>query len=655
MSIRCQKCEYVNPPDTRFCGGCGTRLALSTPPTSGPGQAQTQTLQTGIPELQVGSLFAGRYLILESLGRGGMGRVYRALDKKLDVEVAVKLLRPEVAADEGIIQRFKNELKLARAISHPHVCRMFDMSEDQGTHFITMEYVPGEDLKTTVHRVGPLGLSKALSIAKQIAEGLAAAHKLDIVHRDLKPQNIMLDRNGQVRIMDFGISRSLRAKGMTADGMMIGTPEYISPEQAEGKKIDARTDIYAFGAILFEMVTGQVPFDGDTTLSIILKHKTEPPPDPKKLNPGLPKELGHLILKCLEKNRDRRYASAQALLADLVRVENQLEGKSLTGVERAHPGRKRLAIPALILAVTAVLVAGVLLMKPFGSKKAVTQTAEASEPSGIPAPVPPPAVSASEQAGTAPSEIEAKPAPRTAPAAGTLEISTAPPGVDVFLNGKLEGPSPLKRSLAPGVYDLQIKKPSEYRDIVDKLTIRAGESLPKQYFLTPVYILEVRTVPAGADLHVDGVPMGKTPVEVEVPRSGIEFGLRLGAEWTPISEAAKLRPGRNLIERTLQRIPQTVAPAAPSAAPAKPRPGKVRFNVLPYAEVFIDGRSIGEVPPVRTLELAEGTHPLKFNSPRLNKSLTMSLSIKADDRVEVRVSMVSGEMRVIPWKEGPAP
>ena len=672
MNIKCAKCEYENSPETRFCGGCGTKLtrpsSASSPSPSGPAAAPslTQTLQMGLQELQVGSMFAGRYLILGSLGRGGMGRVYRALDKKLDVEVAVKLLRPEIAADEGIIQRFKNELKLARMVSHPHVCRMYDFSEDQGTHFITMEYVPGEDLKTTVRRVGPLGLGKALSIARQVCEGLAAAHRLDIVHRDLKPQNIMLDGNGQVRIMDFGISRSLRAKGITADGMMIGTPEYISPEQAEGKKIDARTDIYAFGAILFEMVTGKVPFDGDTTLSIILKHKLEPPPDPRKLNPRLPKEVGQIILKCLEKDRERRYPSADALYADLVRAEGQLDGKQPAKADQARPGKKRLPVTALILAAAAVVIAGFFLIKPFGSKKAGIQTPGSqaqSDVSGQPVapavPVQKPAQKSESRTTITAPEIEPAPAPalKTAPAAGILEITTVPAGVGVFLNGKLEGQSPLKRSLAPGVYEIRIKKPSEYREIVDKVTLRAGQSLPKHYILSPVYILEVRTVPPGADLRVDGVPMGKTPVEVDLPRSGIEFGLRLGDEWAPISEAIKLRPGRNRVERVLQRVPQTAAAPslAPAAAPAKPRSGKVRFNVLPYAEVFIDGKSIGEIPPVKTLDLAEGTYALKFDSPRLKKSLTMNLTVKPDERVEVRVNIVSEETKVLPWKEGSAP
>ena len=167
-----------------------------------------------------------------------MGKVYRALDKKLDEEVAIKLLNPEIAADKNTLERFSNELKLARKIVHKNVGRMYEFMEDQGTHFITMEYVPGEDLKSFIKRVGQLPVGKAISIGTQILQGLEEAHKLGIVHRDLKPGNIMIDKEGNARIMDFGIARSVHTKGMTAKGVIIGTPEYMSPEQAEAKDID---------------------------------------------------------------------------------------------------------------------------------------------------------------------------------------------------------------------------------------------------------------------------------------------------------------------------------------------------------------------------------------------------------------------------------
>jgi len=244
----------------------------------------TKTLETPITRLAVGSVFAERYEVLEELGRGGMGEVYRVKDEKLDEEMALKVLKPEIAVHKDMIERFKNELKLARKIAHRNVCKMYDLNEEEETPYITMEYVKGEDLKSSIRKKGKLDEKEAVAVAKQVCEGLVEAHELGVVHRDLKPQNIMIDEKGNAKVMDFGIARSVEAAGMTQTGMMIGTPDYMSPEQAEGEEADQRSDIYAMGVILYEMVTGGVPFKGDTAFSVALKHKTKLPQDPKKLN-----------------------------------------------------------------------------------------------------------------------------------------------------------------------------------------------------------------------------------------------------------------------------------------------------------------------------------------------------------------------------------
>jgi serine/threonine protein kinase/tetratricopeptide (TPR) repeat protein len=315
MSIKCPKCQSDNPDTVKFCGECGTQLP------SIKDIEVTETMEAPRDELTTGSTFAGRYQIIEELGKGGMGKVYRVLDKKLKEEIALKLIKPEIAKDKKTLERFHNELKLARKISQRNVGRMYELMEENGIHFITMEYVPGEDLRSSIRRFGQLPVGKSISIANQICEGLAEAHRLGVVHRDLKSNNIMIDKEGNVRIMDFGIARSLEAKGITGAGVMIGTPEYMSPEQVEGKDVDQRSDIYSLGVILYEMLTGKVPFEGDTPLSIAVKQKTESPLDPGLYNAQIPDDLRRMILRCLEKDKEKRYQNTGELLSDLDNVQ----------------------------------------------------------------------------------------------------------------------------------------------------------------------------------------------------------------------------------------------------------------------------------------------------------------------------------------------
>jgi serine/threonine protein kinase/Flp pilus assembly protein TadD len=318
--MKCPKCETDNPETLKFCGECGTQLGLTEDIPAGP----TMTIQAPIEELTTGSIFSGRYKIVTELGKGGMGKVYRAIDQKIDEEIAIKLIKPEIAADKQTIERFGNELKMARKIAHRNVCKMYYLGEEKGAHYITMEYIAGEDLKSMIRMSGQLSTGMAIKVAKQVCGGLAEAHRLGVIHRDLKPNNIMIDKAGEARIMDFGIARLLKAKGITGAGIMIGTPEYMSPEQVEGKEVDQRSDIYSLGVILYEMVTGQVPFEGDTPFTIGMKHKGEVPQDPKKWNAQIPDDLNTLILKCLEKEKDQRYQSAGEVRSELEKIEQGL-------------------------------------------------------------------------------------------------------------------------------------------------------------------------------------------------------------------------------------------------------------------------------------------------------------------------------------------
>ena len=372
MSIKCPKCHHENPDDTIYCGKCTTPLK----PVEEMGV--TETIEAPKEELTRGTTFAGRYEIIEELGKGGMGRVYRVEDKKLEQEIALKLIKPEIASDKKTIERFRNELRIARNIRHKNVCGMFDLGESLRAHFITMEYVRGEDLKSFIHRSGQLAVGTAIRIAKQICEGLSEAHKLGVVHRDLKSNNIMIDKEGNVRIMDFGIARSLEGKGITGAGVMIGTPEYMSPEQVEGKETDQRSDIYALGIILYETLTGRVPFEGDTPFTVGVKHKSERPKDPRELNSQIPEDLNRVILRCLEKDREKRYQSAGEVRSELSKIEEGIptterivpEKKPLTSREiTVQFSLKKLFIPALVA--VALIIAAVVLWRILSDREAI--------------------------------------------------------------------------------------------------------------------------------------------------------------------------------------------------------------------------------------------------------------------------------------------
>lgn len=334
----CPHCRAYNPNDAQVCERCAKPLVespaadevtmggdSSAPASSAAGVARAPSTPSapaafnGTFSLEPGGDFGPRYRIEKLLGEGGMGTVYKAHDKELDRSVALKLIRPGLMTDENAMQRFKQELLLASKISHKNILRIHDLGEVAGMKFISMAFIEGEDLHALLKRQAPLPLDRVLAITNQLLDALEAAHVAGVVHRDLKPQNILVDSTGQTYISDFGLAKSLHTSvaGMTRAGEYLGTPRYMAPEQVEAKPVDHRTDLYAFGLILYEMCTGDVPFKADSTLVMMFQRVKEKPKNPKTLNPDLPEYLVRIILRCLETDPAARYQAAKDIFTDL--------------------------------------------------------------------------------------------------------------------------------------------------------------------------------------------------------------------------------------------------------------------------------------------------------------------------------------------------
>jgi serine/threonine protein kinase len=259
-----------------------------------------------------------RYQILDLLGEGGMGAVYKARDRELDRLVALKIIRPNLALSAEILRRFKQELILARQVTHRNVVRIYDLAQADGIKFITMDYIEGRDLSSLLREKGKFASKEAAQIMEQVCRALEAAHMEGVIHRDLKPQNIMIDAHGKVSVMDFGIARSTEVvEAMTYTGAMIGTPQYMSPEQAKGEKLDARSDLFSFGIVFYELLTGNSPYRADTAMSSLFMRTTQAARPAIELVSDIPRELSEIVSKCLERDLALRYQNAGEILADL--------------------------------------------------------------------------------------------------------------------------------------------------------------------------------------------------------------------------------------------------------------------------------------------------------------------------------------------------
>ncbi|HYB76752.1 MAG TPA: tetratricopeptide repeat protein [Candidatus Bathyarchaeia archaeon] len=348
----------------------------TTPPPRAAARAPVR-LPVNAPVLQPGDVLGGRYEILQLLGEGGMGAVYKAMDRELDRPVALKLIRPELAANPSMLARFKQELLLSHKVTHKNVIRIYDLGDADGVKFITMEFVEGQDLRAIMHEQKKFSPEDAVEIIEQVCYALEAAHSVGIIHRDLKPQNIMRDKSGRILVMDFGLARTLGSDGMTQTGALVGTMEYMSPEQALAKELDQRSDLYTAGLILYELLTGVTPFKAESAVASLIKRTSERAKPVSDYDEKIPAQLSGIVSKCLERDLNLRYQTASELLKDLDTWYHKRAAATLNFQPAVEPWGRTINWP-LVMGVATVLVlaiAGFLLrQKLFGPS---TQTATA--------------------------------------------------------------------------------------------------------------------------------------------------------------------------------------------------------------------------------------------------------------------------------------
>lgn len=369
--LQCPYCYALNPDDSEFCNRCGSSIAESHETLTSP--LSSKVTDKGYVYFSPGDLFAERYQIIEEIGRGGMGVVYKAEDRILGINVALKTIHPLYSDSPYMVHRFKEEILLARSISHENVIRIHDIGEVNDIKYISMDYIKGQNLRELMRISGALTVETATKISEQICLALHAAHEKGVIHRDLKPQNIMIDSHGRALTMDFGLAKSMATTDKKYAKKIIGTPAYMSPEQGRGEETDQRSDIYSLGIIMYEMFTGKRPFKADSKEGYIRKHLKEKPKPPQDISPSVPAPVADIILKCLEKNRNRRYQSAR----DVLDAIKQPAAIPATAVSRWKKFLLRFwyALPLLLL----VLLVGYVVLRNPG-----TSTTPGEETASIP-------------------------------------------------------------------------------------------------------------------------------------------------------------------------------------------------------------------------------------------------------------------------------
>ena len=527
----------------------------------------------------VGALIAGRYEILNRIADGGMSTVYRARRTDVDKIVALKVLRDQYVADRDFIERFVREARAAQALVHPNIVPVLDSGQDGDVYFIAMEHVDGLDLKWHLRRNGRLEAADAERISRAVCDALEYAHREGIVHRDIKPQNILLAADGSVKVTDFGIARALASATITQAGTVLGSVQYLSPEQARGAPVGRTSDIYALGVVLFEMLTGRLPFEGDSPIAISLKHLHEQPPSPRALEPTVPRRLEGIILKAMAKRPEDRYQTASEMAADLA-GETELwaealddEGSTRTfELAEATQGPTRRRRGLLRFAVVLMLGVGVGLWAGWQAVSAYLNVPEVEMPGLIGRTV----IQAEQIARQAGLSLEIGERTYSATVPQDVVIAQEQPAGKRVKQGRRVG---VTVSLGPQmatVPDLVQQTVQAAQLALDGLHLRAALQEANDEIIKPGSVVR-QTPPAGSRLPVDSVVtlvISRGPVQTEMPN----------LVGRPLPDARRMLEERGLVIAHIRTVtsvdqdPGTVVEQAPSAG-VKIRPGQAAITV----------------------------------------------------------------------------
>ncbi len=591
--------------------------SVATTQITGPGADLTKDLQPGV-------IYARRYRIDSRIGKGGMGTVYKAVDNILDVAVALKTINRDITDNERTVQRLKREVILARKVAHPNACRIYDIGETDGTHYVSMEYVEGRTLADILQDQGRLTPEEGIPVLRQLLSALQEAHRVGIIHRDLKPQNIMVDISDRAFIMDFGISVSEEVNRLTETGMMIGTPRYMAPEQFGNRSVDQRSDIYAMGIIMFEMFTGRLPFDANTPASVMFAHLHGTLLKPTQVVNTIPSDLEAIILKAMEKEPQSRYQTITEVLRDLATIDTgKLSTASKTVVltpKKATPSEavEQPTIPADrslpksvwgVIATVIVIGIGVFAFLATRSSEnksptAGTETQAVVEPAGPPI------------------TVEPKPSiPVTttppAPVMRSVRLETSPAGAEIFVDGKTTGKStPSSVSVASDAemkVELRFSGYESSSITIDNASPETISTVLKQ-LVTQGTIIYEGAYPV-AVYNGNALLMNTAQTKSIQLKEG-KYTLTLIS-----SERALIRQTQTIELKAGTTVPLTIPPMASLSILAQPS----------RCKITIDGVYKDE-PPVTNLPIQAGSHEVLIEWPGLDENKTVSVDLTENQK-----------------------